>query len=74
MPQIAVAPANATGEIPQVVSNVEPMNSVFPENGAGNSDDELVEYLEDAPQPLPPRDPIGPPDVQPGEAPIKSDE
>jgi hypothetical protein len=74
MSQIAVAPANATGEISQIVSNIEPMNSAFPGNGASNSDDELVEYLEDAPQPLPPRDPIGPPDVQPGEAPIKSDE
>jgi hypothetical protein len=40
----------------------------------GTSDDALIEYLEDAPEPLPPQDPIGPPDVQPGEAPIKSDE
>jgi hypothetical protein len=37
-------------------------------------DDALIDYLEEAPQPLPPRDPIGPPDVQPGEAPIKRDE
>ena len=37
-------------------------------------DDELAEYLENEPPPLPPRDPLGPPDVQPGEAPIKPDE
>jgi hypothetical protein len=40
----------------------------------GNDDAPLIDYLEEAPQPLPPRDPIGPPDVQPGEAPIKPDE
>jgi hypothetical protein len=44
------------------------------ENPGAGEDASLTEYLEEAPQPLPPRDPIGPPDVQPGEMPIKSDE
>jgi hypothetical protein len=39
-----------------------------------NDEAPLIDYLEEAPQPLPPRDPIGPPDVQPGETPIKPDE
>jgi hypothetical protein len=46
----------------------------LPEKETREGDDALVDYLEKAPEPLPPRDPIGPPDVQPGEAPIKSDE
>jgi hypothetical protein len=44
------------------------------QNRTSDGDDSLIDYLEDARQPLPPRDPIGPPDVQPGEVPIKSDE
>jgi hypothetical protein len=44
------------------------------EHTGAEDDASLVDYLEEAPQPLPPRDPIGPPDVQPGEAPIKPDE
>jgi hypothetical protein len=47
---------------------------VHSEKTAGNNDAPLVDYLEEAPEPLPPRDPIGPPDVQPGETPIKPDE
>jgi hypothetical protein len=38
------------------------------------ADESLIDYMEEAPQPLPPRDPIGPPDVQPAEAPIQIDE
>jgi len=34
----------------------------------------LVDFLEEAPQTLPANDPIGPPDVQPGKAPIESNE
>lgn len=37
-------------------------------------DDSLADYLEEAPSPLPAGAPIGPPDVQPGEAPIEKDE
>lgn len=41
----------------------------------GDGDDSLVEYLENAPPPLPRRAPIGPPDVQPGdEDPVEVDE
>jgi hypothetical protein len=43
-------------------------------SGTTNGDESLIDYMENAPQPLPPRDPIGPPDVQPGEAPIRVDE
>jgi hypothetical protein len=43
-------------------------------NSAGDDDASLADYLEEAPQPLPPRDPVGPPDVQPGEVPLKPDE
>jgi hypothetical protein len=39
-----------------------------------HAEDELAEYLENEPQPLPPRDPIGPPDVQPGDLPLEPDE
>lgn len=42
--------------------------------GSPDADDALKRYLEHEPPPLPPRDPLGPPDVQPGETPIKSDE
>jgi hypothetical protein len=40
----------------------------------GPGDEALIEYFKDAPEPLPPRDPIGPPEDQPGELPIKRDE
>ncbi len=43
-------------------------------SGTANGDESLIDYMENAPQPLPPRDPIGPPDVQPGEAPVQTDE
>ena len=43
-------------------------------SGTTNGDESLIDYMENGPQPLPPRDPIGPPDVQPGEAPIRVDE
>ncbi|MFY9739017.1 MAG: hypothetical protein WAK11_08170 [Candidatus Cybelea sp.] len=39
-----------------------------------HAEDELAEYLENEPQPLPPRDPIGPPDDQPGVLPVEPDE
>jgi hypothetical protein len=39
-----------------------------------NAEDEIAEYLENEPQPLPPQDPIGPPDVQPGDVPLEPDE
>lgn len=42
--------------------------------GNANGDESLIDYMEDAPQPLPPQDPIGPPDVQPGEVPVQIDE
>jgi hypothetical protein len=38
-------------------------------------DDSLVDYLENAPPPLPRQEPIGPPDVQPGDDdPVETDE
>jgi len=40
----------------------------------GHDVEMTVDYLEEAPQPLPARSPIGPPDVQPGETPIGADE
>ncbi len=43
-------------------------------SGTANTDESLIDYMENAPQPIPPRDPIGPPDVQPAEAPVKLDE
>jgi hypothetical protein len=43
-------------------------------SGTANTDESLIDYMENAPQPLPPQDPIGPPDVQPAEAPVNIDE
>jgi hypothetical protein len=43
-------------------------------NETSDVDDSLVDYLESVPTPLPPRSPIGPPDVQPGETPLENDE
>jgi hypothetical protein len=57
----------------QISKRLERAVMTIPETPHDDYED-LVEYLENEPQPLPPRDPIGPPDVQPGEVPIKLDE
>lgn len=55
-------------------SNATNVPDPLREGESSDDDDSLIDYLENTPQPLPPRDPIGPLDVQPGETPIKSDE